>query len=115
MPLYDYDCLACGRRVEVVHGVHAPGPAHCPSCGGGPLRKAIVAPAIHFKGTGWAKKERRATATPGGSRSAHEGSKGEAGGSEGEASTSEPAAAKAQSDGAQGAASKGGGAATAAD
>jgi putative FmdB family regulatory protein len=62
MPLYDYDCLACGRRVEVVHGVHAPGPEHCPNCGSGPLRKAITAAAVHFKGSGWAKKERRATA-----------------------------------------------------
>ena len=62
MPLYDYDCAACGRRIEVVHGVHAPGPEHCPNCGGGPLKKAITAPTIHFKGSGWAKKERRAAA-----------------------------------------------------
>ena len=61
MPLYDYDCAACGRRVEVVHGVHAPGPTHCPNCGSGPLRKAITAAAVHYKGSGWAKKERRAT------------------------------------------------------
>jgi putative FmdB family regulatory protein len=65
MPLYDYDCAACGRRVEVVHGVHAPGPTHCPNCGGGPLRKAITAAAVHYKGSGWAKKERRATAGTG--------------------------------------------------
>ena len=73
MPLYDYDCLACGRRVEVVHGVHAPGPTHCPTCGGGPLKKAIAAPAIHFKGSGWAKKERRATASPGKGKATEEG------------------------------------------
>jgi putative FmdB family regulatory protein len=60
MPLYDYDCAECGRRVEVIHGVHSPGPTHCPNCGGGPLRKAISAPAVHFKGSGWAKKERHA-------------------------------------------------------
>ena len=70
MALYDYDCAACGRRIEVVHGVHAPGPTHCPNCGGGPLRKAISAPAVHFKGTGWAKKERRATVAPGTSKGA---------------------------------------------
>jgi len=70
MPLYDYDCAACGRRIEVVHGVHAPGPTHCPNCGGGPLRKAITAAAVHFKGSGWAKKERRATVTPGTSKGA---------------------------------------------
>lgn len=69
MPLYDYDCAACGRRVEVVHGVHAPGPTNCPNCGGGPLAKAISAPAVHFKGSGWAKRDRRATVVPGTSRS----------------------------------------------
>ncbi len=79
MPLYDYDCSACGRRFEVVHGVHAEGPTVCPICGSGPIRKAIAAPAVHFKGTGWAKKERRATATPGTSRASGEGSSSEGG------------------------------------
>jgi putative FmdB family regulatory protein len=65
VPLYDYDCAACGRRFEVIHGVHAEGPGSCPLCGSGPVRKAIAAPAIHFKGSGWAKKERRA-GTPAG-------------------------------------------------
>ena len=73
MPLYDYDCSACGRRFEVVHGVHAEGPTSCPICGSGPVRKAITAAAVHYKGTGWAKKERRATATPGTSKPAGDG------------------------------------------
>jgi len=68
MPLYDYDCSACGRRFEVVHGVHVEGPTVCPICGKGPIRKAISAAAVHYKGTGWAKKERRGTATAGASR-----------------------------------------------
>lgn len=68
MPIYDYDCGACGRRLEVVHGVYAPGPTHCPNCGGGPLKKAIAAPAVHFKGSGWAKRDRRATVAPGASK-----------------------------------------------
>ena len=70
MPLYDYDCLACGRRIEVIHGVHAPGPSHCPNCGSGPLRKAISAPAVHFRGSGWAKRDRRATVTAGAAKAA---------------------------------------------
>jgi putative FmdB family regulatory protein len=70
MPLYDYDCAACGRRFEVVHGVHAERPTVCPICGKGPIRKAISAAAVHYKGSGWAKKERRATVTPGTSKSA---------------------------------------------
>ncbi len=63
MPAYDYDCAACGRRFEVTHSVYADGPTTCPLCGKGPVRKAITAAAIHYKGSGWAKKERRATAT----------------------------------------------------
>ncbi len=63
MPLYDYRCTDCGREVEVSHGIHAAGPATCESCGG-PMRKALSAPAIHFKGSGWAKKDARSAAKP---------------------------------------------------
>jgi putative FmdB family regulatory protein len=79
MPLYDYDCAACGRRFELVHGVHAEPPSVCPLCGSGPIRKAISAPAIHYKGSGWAKKERRSTATPSTSKSTVDGSSGDGG------------------------------------
>lgn len=63
MPRYDYDCSACGRRFEVIHGVHADPPGSCPLCGSGPIRKAFAPPTIVFKGSGWAKKERRAAST----------------------------------------------------
>ena len=56
VPTYDYRCTACGRQVEVVHGIHATGPATCEVCGGA-MRKALSTPAIHFKGSGWAKKD----------------------------------------------------------
>jgi putative FmdB family regulatory protein len=70
MPTYDYVCGHCGHRFEVIHGVHAEGPVTCPSCGGGPVRKAFSAPTIHFKGTGWAKKDRSATSRPAASSAA---------------------------------------------
>jgi putative FmdB family regulatory protein len=73
MPLYDYDCSACGRRFEIIHGVHADPPTTCPLCGSGPVRKAIAAPAVHFKGSGWAKKERRTPVKSGGGSSADGG------------------------------------------
>lgn len=60
MPLYDYACAACARRFEVIHGVHDDGPTSCPLCGKGPVRKVITAASVHYKGSGWAKKERRA-------------------------------------------------------
>ena len=63
MPTYDYECAACGRRFEVVHGVHAESPTTCPLCGKGPIRKVITAANVHYKGSGWAKKERRSTVT----------------------------------------------------
>lgn len=58
MPTYDYGCTICGREVEVMHGVHGHGPASCEHCGG-PMRKLLSAPTIHFKGSGWAKKDAR--------------------------------------------------------
>jgi putative FmdB family regulatory protein len=68
MPTYDYECAACGRRFEVVHGVHADGPTACPLCGKGPVRKVITAANVHYKGSGWAKKERRSTVSSGASK-----------------------------------------------
>lgn len=56
MPLYDYRCTACDREVEVMHGINEQGPQTCEHCGGA-MRKALSPPAIHFKGSGWAKKD----------------------------------------------------------
>jgi putative FmdB family regulatory protein len=56
MPLYDYRCTACGQEVEVMHGINDSGPDSCESCGG-TMRKSLSPPAIHFKGSGWAKKD----------------------------------------------------------
>jgi putative FmdB family regulatory protein len=61
MPTYDYLCSSCGQRVEIVHSIHGGPPEACPNCGAiGTLRKSFAPPAIVFKGTGWAKKERAA-------------------------------------------------------
>jgi putative FmdB family regulatory protein len=73
MPLYDYDCAACGRRFETIHGLFDDAPAVCPLCGSGPVRKAIGAPAVHYKGSGWAKKERRVKPASTGSSAADGG------------------------------------------
>jgi len=59
MPIYDYRCSNCGQTTEVIHGIDVPAPRFCPVCGAeGTLRKAFAAPAVVFKGSGWAKKDR---------------------------------------------------------
>ena len=64
MPVYDYVCSACGRVTEVIHGINAEGPRFCPACGAeGTLHKGFSTPAVHFKGSGWAKKDRASSAT----------------------------------------------------
>ena len=94
MPIYDYVCARCDAVTEVIHGIHAAGPRFCPACGAeGTLRKGFTTPTVHFKGSGWAKKDRAASASPGKARasksSAEAGtSTGEAGTSSGETSTS---------------------------
>ena len=70
MPIYDYVCSNCGQRTEVIHGINDPGPRFCRSCGAeGTLRKGFNTPAILYKGSGWAKKDRAATRTPKSSKS----------------------------------------------
>ena len=64
MPIYEYVCDQ-GHRFEVIHGIHDAGPGECPVCHSANVRKAFAAPAIHFKGSGWAKKDRSATSRPG--------------------------------------------------
>jgi putative FmdB family regulatory protein len=70
VPIYEYACAACGHRTDILHGVHDPGPHFCPECGTeGSMRKVMTAPAVHFKGSGWAKKERRSSTAAKGSSS----------------------------------------------
>jgi putative FmdB family regulatory protein len=63
MPIYDYTCSACRRTTEVVHGINDHGPRFCPECGAkGTMKKDFTAAAVHFKGSGWAKKDRGSAA-----------------------------------------------------
>jgi putative FmdB family regulatory protein len=75
MPTYDYTCAACLHRFEVVHGVHGHGPETCPNCGGGPVRKAFAPPTVVFKGSGWAKVDRRPSSSSANRDSGDESSK----------------------------------------
>ena len=99
MPIYDYLCSACDHRADILHGIHDPGPQFCPSCGAeGTMRKQFAAPAIHFKGSGWAKKDRggssstKAAAKAAANEASRDGSSGggESGPSSGPSSDASP-------------------------
>jgi len=52
MPLYEYECDACGGRFEVIQKFSEVS-QQCRTCGKGPVRRLQSAPGIQFKGTGW--------------------------------------------------------------
>src|SRR5262245_55439779 len=54
MPLYEYECDACGQRFEVIQQRFSdPPPEVCAKCGKGPVHRQLSSPAIQFKGSGW--------------------------------------------------------------
>lgn len=52
MPLYEYKCQRCQRRVEKIQSFRDNPLTQCEACGG-PLERLISSPAIQFKGSGW--------------------------------------------------------------
>ena len=52
MPIYEYQCQQCDRRLETLQRISEPPLTTCPECGG-ELKKLFSAPAFQFKGEGW--------------------------------------------------------------
>ena len=52
MPLYEYECDACGGRFEVIQKFSEI-TEQCRRCGKGPVRRLMSSPAIQFKGSGF--------------------------------------------------------------
>jgi putative FmdB family regulatory protein len=83
MPLYEYECGACGHRLEIIQKFSDPPITECPVCFG-TLRKLQSAPAFQLKGTGWYATDYpkpgqpAADKDPGGSTDSASGDKGAA-------------------------------------
>lgn len=78
MPLYEYECGACGERFELIRKFSDPPVDTCALCGKGPVQRLLSSPAIQFKGTGWyitdyAQKGKSAKADSSGDATAAEG------------------------------------------
>ena len=58
MPFYDYLCAKCGATVEVLHGIDEQQARTHEDCDGS-LERQFSAASVHFKGSGWAKLDRR--------------------------------------------------------
>lgn len=85
MPLYEYQCTACGKLTEKRQKFSDPELTECPHCGGR-LERTITAPAVQFKGGGWyadlyssGKKPAAANASSDGSSGSGDSGKSEGG------------------------------------
>jgi putative FmdB family regulatory protein len=81
MPLYEYQCRACGHRFERIRKFSDPPLAECPECAGVDVEKLLSAPAIQFKGAGWyitdyARKKEGGTSSGSDAASSDSGSSG---------------------------------------
>ena len=53
MPIYEYECGACGARHEFIQKFSDGPKRKCPACGANRLKRLVSAAAFHLKGSGW--------------------------------------------------------------
>jgi putative FmdB family regulatory protein len=77
MPIYEYQCAACGHRVEVIQKMSDSPLETCDNCNKPALRKLVSAAGFRLKGTGWYVTDFRdkGKPKPAGDRSKADGAK----------------------------------------
>ncbi len=53
MPIYEYQCEACGHRLEKIQKIADDPLKDCPACEKASLKKLVSAAAFRLKGGGW--------------------------------------------------------------
>jgi len=53
MPIYEYQCQACGKQLEALQKISDAPLQDCPDCGESSLKKKVSAAAFRLKGGGW--------------------------------------------------------------
>ena len=53
MPIYEYECGACGHQVEAFQSIKEAPLVDCPDCHKPALGKLISSTSFQLKGTGW--------------------------------------------------------------
>ncbi len=55
MPIYEYQCGACGHHLEQIQKISDAPLTECPQCGKPKLTKLISSSSFQLKGGGWYK------------------------------------------------------------
>jgi putative FmdB family regulatory protein len=53
MPIYAFECTACGTRFDRLQKLSDPDPDKCPNCGEPRIKRRLTAPAFRLSGSGW--------------------------------------------------------------
>jgi putative FmdB family regulatory protein len=53
MPIYAFQCQACGHAFERLQKLSDADPTHCPGCGEEQVRRQLTAPTFRLAGGGW--------------------------------------------------------------
>jgi len=53
MPIYEFQCKACGHRFERLQKMSDADPAVCPNCGESQVGRMLSAPQFRLAGGGW--------------------------------------------------------------
>lgn len=106
MPIYEYECQACGQQSESLQRISDPPLTDCTACGQPALKKLVSRAGFQLKGTGWyvtdfrdkgsPAKESKKSGSPGGDAAA--GDKAAGSSSAGSAAASEKGGGSAGGD-----------------
>lgn len=53
MPIYAFECAACGHSFDRLQRMSDPDPTICPECGAEQVRRQLTAPQFRLSGGGW--------------------------------------------------------------
>ena len=53
MPIYEFECSACGDTFERLQKLSDADPKACPVCGAEKVKRRLTAPAFRLAGSGW--------------------------------------------------------------
>ncbi|MGH8051841.1 MAG: FmdB family zinc ribbon protein [Arenimonas sp.] len=53
MPIYGFECEACGHQFDRLQKLSDADPTHCPACQKETLRRQLTAPQFRLAGSGW--------------------------------------------------------------